>query len=139
MSEEYVSRNKEQYLAMTIIYQALLSILNHYDFDMMELISSNTEVEYEECSVFLRKVCVSSILHKDEIIDTFSKNMKTWKFNRLPVLEQAILLLSYSHFYYTEEKTDRKVIINVAIDLAKTYLGKDDYKFVNAILENTLK
>ena len=34
---------------------------------------------------------------------------------------------------------NKAIIINIAIELAKKYAEKDEYKFVNGILENCLK
>jgi len=53
-------------------------------------------------------------------------------------LMQSIMLLSYAHYYHIKD-VDKGVVIDVAINLAKKYLGANDYKFVNGILENTLK
>ena len=64
--------------------------------------------------------------------------MINWTFNRINKLEQALLILSYSHFYYVKD-VDKKVVIDVAVKLAKKYLDSTDYKFVNAILDKTLQ
>jgi len=135
-----MSRNEEHILAMNIIYSALVMEDGKIEYDPMELISSISGVEYDECSIYVRRVVISSLLHKNEIIEAYIPYLKNWKFHRLSFLMQAILLLSYSHFFYTDEKTDRKIIIDVAVNLAKSYLDSDkDYKFVNAILENVIK
>ena len=63
--------------------------------------------------------------------------MDKWKFDRLNRLNQAILLLSLAHYYGVGE-VEKAVVINVAVSLAKKYLDDNDYKFVNAILDNVL-
>lgn len=133
-----LSRNKAQEMAMNIIYQALLYQNMGEDFDIKELIASNFEFPFEEVDLYVRQIVVSAILHKDEAIEVFSKNMTTWKFSRLALLMQSIMLLSYAHYYHIRD-VDKGVVIDVAINLAKKYLGANDYKFVNGILENTLK
>ena len=64
--------------------------------------------------------------------------MNKWTFERLNRVEQALLLLSYSHYFYVEPAVDKGVVIDVAVKLAKTYLDASDYKFVNAILDKVL-
>ena len=79
-----------------------------------------------------------SLLHYGDAVEAFSKNLKDWKWDRLPLLTQAILLMSYIHFYYIE-KIDKAVVIDVAVNLAKEYVEEKQGKFVNAILDETLK
>lgn len=132
-----LSRNKQQEVAMNIIYQALLYLDMGEELDLEQLISNNLRIPFKEVDIYIKQVCVSAILHKDEAIAVFSANMDTWKFSRLSLLMRAILLLSYAHFYYIKD-VDKEVVINVAVVLSKKYLNETDYKFVNAILEKTL-
>ena len=37
-----------------------------------------------------------------------------------------------------EPEVEKAVVINIAIKLSKAYLGDNDYKFVNAILDKVL-
>ena len=62
--------------------------------------------------------------------------MPKWSFDRLNLIEQSILLMSYTH--KQNEKADKRIIIDVAVKLAKKFCDKDDYKFVNAILDKVL-
>ena len=73
----------------------------------------------------------------NEIKATFQANMPKWNFDRLNAVERAILIMSFTH-KKVEDNTDKRVIIDVAVRLAKKYCDKDDYKFVNAILDNLL-
>ncbi len=43
--------------------------------------------------------------------------------------------MSYAHYKYVE-KVDAKVVINVAVELAKKYIDDKQAKFINAILDN---
>lgn len=133
-----LTRNKQHEVAMNIIYQALTYLDMGEDFDIKALISTNLDVPFEDADIYVKQVTVSAILHREEAIEALSKNLKNWKFSRLARLMQAILFLSYAHFYYVKD-VDKKVVINVAVVLSKKYLNETDYKFVNAILENTLK
>ena len=47
-------------------------------------------------------------------------------------------MMAYSHFYYVE-KVDKRIVINVSVDLAKKYVDEKQAKFVNAILDKVLK
>ena len=65
-------------------------------------------------------------------------HMNHWTFDRLNRVEQAILLLSCVHYLYVEPEVEKAVVINIAIKLSKAFLGDNDYKFVNAILDKVL-
>jgi N utilization substance protein B len=132
-----LTRNKQQEIAMSIIYQALLRLDMNEELDIKSLISENVGLPYDEVDLYVKRIVVAAILHKDEAIDAFSKNMNKWKFSRLSMLMQAILLLSYAHFYFVKD-SEKGVIINVAVVLAKKYLSDKDYKFINGVLESTL-
>ena len=135
-----ISRNKLHEKALIIIYQCLTFESLNTSYDIKEVISSNMELPFEDVDIYLRHVVVSALAHKEEAINAFTPNLKKWRFERLSLLLRSLLFLSYAqHYHLTNGDMDKKVIINVAVNLAKTYLEKDDYKFVNAILENTLK
>ena len=49
--------------------------------------------------------------------------------------DKNILRIAIAEFNYTyEDKADRKVIINEAVELAKAYGGENSYRFINGIL-----
>jgi N utilization substance protein B len=56
------------------------------------------------------------------------------KFSLLSPIERAILLLS-SYELTHEMEVPYRVVINEAVELAKTYGGTDGYKFVNGVLD----
>ncbi|MBR3252063.1 MAG: transcription antitermination protein NusB, partial [Erysipelotrichaceae bacterium] len=72
-----------------------------------------------------------------DYIYEISKYLKKWSFDRLNLVEQAILLETVS-----EIKTgvnDSAVAIDEAITLAKQYCDEDSYKFINGVLDNICK
>ena len=56
------------------------------------------------------------------------------KFSMLSPVERAILLLAGYELAHCEEVPYR-VVINEAVELAKSYGGTDGYKFVNGVLD----
>jgi len=133
-----LSRNKNQILAVFAIYGALTYIDMNEPVDVEGIISGLTGKDYNEADYFLKATLVYTIKNINDEIKVFNDHMRKWKFDRLNRVEQAILLLAYTHFFYVDEKIDKRIVIDVAVRLAKTYLFDDDYKFVNAILDNVL-
>ena len=76
-----------------------------------------------------------SLAKYGEIKLAYAPFLKKWKWERLPLLTQAILLMSYTHFYFIE-KADKAVVINVAVELAKKYIDDKQAKFINGILDS---
>lgn len=132
-----MSRNKLQEASMTIIYDALLYIDMKKEIDIKSMISNYFNIPIEDCDIYVKEVCYNVILHFNDIVETLNKNMHKWKFSRLNFIAQAILLLSYSHYYYVEG-SNKSIVINIAIKLAKKYLEDKDYKYINAVLDNVL-
>ena len=132
-----ISRNQEHELIMISIYDALIYSEMDEVFYLEEVMEGIYKLPYDEIPLFSKEVVIKSLTNVNEIKEIYQKNMPKWKFDRLNALERAILLMSYTHAK-VDETADKRVIIDVAIRLAKKYLDEKDYKFVNAILDNTL-
>ena len=139
---EKMSRNQENYLVMTIIYDEIADFvtagvgLNFRDVD--EITKQLTDKAFTEQSNYVQNMVSNVLTHYGEIIEAFQPHLRDWAWNRLPLLTQSVLLMSYAHFYYVE-KIDKRIVINVAVDLAKKYIEEKQAKFINAILDEVLK
>lgn len=136
MESIFLTRNKEHELVMTSIYDALTYSSMGQEFSLEEIMSDVFEMPYDEIPLFSKCLIIKSLAHINEIKPIFQEKMPKWSFDRLNLLEQAVLLMSYTHS--KEEKADKRIVIDIAVTLAKRYLDKDDYKFVNAILDKIL-
>ncbi|MDY5441115.1 MAG: transcription antitermination protein NusB [Candidatus Enteromonas sp.] len=133
------SRNTLQITAMTAIYDVLTYIDMGSPIDVEGIVSSLCDVPYSECDYFVKANVLMVIKHLDEMKEAFVPFLRNWTFDRLPRVVQAILLLSYSHYYYVDPEVSKAVVIDVAVTLAKKYGREKDYKFTNGILDNVLK
>lgn len=136
MESIFLSRNKEHELAMISIYDALTYSQMNEEFSLEKIMADVFDMPYEDIPLFSKTLIIKTLAHINEIKPLFQEKMPKWNFDRLNLLEQSILLMSYTHS--KEEKGDKKVVIDIAVRLSKKYLDKDDYKFVNAILDNLL-
>ena len=136
MESLFLSRNQEHELIMTCIYDALIYANMDQEFSVEEIMTSVFEVEYDEISLFCKEIVIKSLAHINEIKKIFQEKMPSWQFDRLNLVEQAILIMSYTH--KTTQNVDKSIVINIAVKLSKKFLEKDDYKFVNGILDKVL-
>ena len=135
-----MNRNQQHFIIMTVIYDEL----NDYFIgggksfrDARELTSELCECSFEEVDPYIQNSIAQTLNNYGAIRDAFIPFLKNWKWDRLPLLTQAILLMSYAHFYYVE-KVDKKIVINIAVTLAKKYIDEKQAKFINAILDGVL-
>ena len=132
------SRNALQKVAMSAIYDALNYQAIGLDVDVRGIVSNLCDLPYEECDYFVKACLIMALKYQAQAIDAFNAKMRRWTFDRLNRLEQAILLLSYVHFFYVDPNVEKGVVIDIAVKLSKTYLEDKDFRFVNAILDNVL-
>ena len=139
---EKISRNQENFIIMTVIYDEIADQTagrgNSFR-DVDEIISEITDdpIPFKEHSNYVQNMISSVLNHYGEIINAFTPHLRNWKWERLPLLTQSVLLMSYAHFYYVE-KIDKRIVINTAVELAKKYIEEKQAKFINAILDEVL-
>ena len=133
-----ISRNQQHFIIMTVIYNELTDFTfgeGKMVRNANEMISSICECENSEVDSYIIDTVIMSLKNYGEIKRAYEPYLKNWKWERLPLLTQAILLMSYTHYKYIE-KVDKKVVINIAVELAKKYIDDKQAKFINAILDN---
>ncbi len=136
-----VSRNKQHYVIMTVIYGLLDDVVYGKEDEtrnpeamMMDLLEVSSPSEIPS---FVKDNVYLAMQNYGEIVKAVSPYLHKWKWERLPLLTQAIILKSYAHFYYVE-KVNKSIVINIAIELAKEYIDDKQAKFINALLDEVL-
>ncbi len=135
---EQLSRNQKNFIIMTVIYNELTDFTfgeNKMVRDVSEIIASLCECEPNEVDPYIYDSVMTSLQKYSEIKNAYSPFLNKWKWERLPLLTQSILLMSYAHYKYIE-KVDKSVIINIAVELAKKYIDDKQAKFINGILDS---
>ncbi len=75
--------------------------------------------------------------HKEEIDGLIDTHLKEWDLAQIGHIERAILRLGAYELVYSE--LDDAVIINEAIELAKTLASDTSPKFINGVLDSVKK
>ncbi len=132
-----MNRSAMREQAFKLIYS--LEIQNENDLEeTIDLYIETNDLEDKNAQKYIKEI-VTGIKEKDEeIIKLISKNLKeNWKIERISKINLAILKLAIYEIKYTE--TPFKVVINEAVELAKSY-GEDSSKnFVNGVLASIVK
>ncbi|MEL3906880.1 MAG: transcription antitermination factor NusB [Treponema sp.] len=88
--------------------------------------------------LFSRLLVLGTVEHITEIDQFIVKNLEHWDFSRLKLVDKAVLRLStYSLLFQPD--TDPKIVINEAVNIARSYGTDDSFKFVNAVLDSIKK
>lgn len=135
-----INRNQQHYIIMTVIYNELsdFAVNGGKVFrDARELTSELCEVPYEEVDNFIKQSITCSLQNYGAAVKAFTPHLKNWTWDRIPLLTRAILVMSYAHFNYVE-KVEKRIVIDIAVSLAKKYIEEKQAKFINAILDEVL-
>lgn len=133
-----LSRNQEHYIVMVAIYNELTDFTfgeHQISRSAEDVISGLCECDIKDVPPYIINTVMVSLSKYGEIKLAYAPYLKKWKWERLPLLTQAILLMSYAHFYFIE-KVEKAVIINIAVELAKKYIDDKQAKFINGILDS---
>ncbi len=102
----------------------------------------NTELTVEEAmghikgqptNVFYEKIVTGTVEHLQEIDATLEQHLEKWSLARLPKIERTVLRLAVYEILYMPE-TPKRVVLNEAIELCKTFGDEGSSKFVNGVL-----
>lgn len=114
------------------IYQNLL-VQSTYDDILNYLKEEPILQENKQALMFSSWLVDTTLKNKESYIQLLSRYLKTdWTFQRLGVMEQAILLIATCELL--ESDLPKKIVVNEAIINAKAFCDDDSYKFINGIL-----
>lgn len=132
-----LSRNQIQTKIFECSYIYLVYRNMNISFDVEKIISEICEDIYDNCDLFLRETILKMIINYDSIKEIIENNLVNWKFDRLSMIDRAILFMTISEYKYVGD-IDKPVVINVGVTLAKRYSDEKNYKFINGILDKIL-
>ena len=86
---------------------------------------------------FAEQLVRSTIANVEKIDPIIAETAEHWRLSRMAALDRLILRLAIGEFL--DGSTPRNVVINEALELAKTFSGDESAKFVNGILDAVKK
>ena len=122
-----MNRHEQRVVAMQSVYQHLLlgKDIRKCVFDVMK--GSN------DIDGYLYSLTMGTVETKKLSTKINELLRDDWDFDRLSMLEQAILLISFQEILAND--TPKAVVINEAITLAKKYCDDNSYKLLNGVLD----
>ena len=86
---------------------------------------------------FAEQLVRGTVGNLQKIDPLIAETAEHWRLSRMAALDRLILRLAIGEFLHGE--TPRNVVINEALELAKTFSGDESAKFVNGILDAVKK
>lgn len=124
-----MNRSELREKAMITVYEYLL-----VNRDIDSLIEDVFEMPADELDPYFRDIIDYSVKNEQRYAGYIGQVLKKgWSYDRLGVVEKAILLNGCSEFDL--KKVQAAVIIDEAVELAKTYCDDDAYKLINSVLD----
>jgi transcription antitermination protein NusB len=92
----------------------------------------------EEGRTFANALVAGTIGSVAEIDELIAGHLKNWRIERTAIIDRLILRLAVYELL-RETATPPKVIINEAIELARTFSGEEPVPFINGVLDAVRK
>jgi len=122
--------NRRQ-LRIKVIEYLYQSILLDKDIQAIILDEDLKLLETEDPFIVDQLECIERFM--DVYVRKINSLLNEWTFDRLAIIEQAILLLAISEFEL--ETAEKAIIINEAVELSKIYADDSSYAFINGVLD----
>jgi transcription antitermination protein NusB len=87
---------------------------------------------------FANALVSGTIARTGELDELITRHLKNWRIERTAVIDRLVLRLAIFELL-TETDTPAKVIINEALELARTFSGEEPVPFINGVLDAVRK
>lgn len=124
----FMKRHELRQKALQVLFQ-----LDHNTDLTLEDAISHIREENELNSSFFTDLVYGVYERLEEIDGLLSEKLENWSLSRLPKIERTILRLALYELLYMKE-TPKAVVLNEAIELAKTFGDEKSSKFINGVL-----
>ncbi|MBB5148779.1 MULTISPECIES: transcription antitermination factor NusB [Ureibacillus] len=121
-----MKRHEIREKALQVLFQ-----LENTDLTLEEAISHI--IEDNEMNPFFKTLVYGVTKKLQEIDHQLEEKLENWSLYRLPKIERTILRLALYELLYMDE-TPSAVVLDEAIELAKTFGDDKSSKFVNGVL-----
>ena len=128
-----LTRSELREKIMTILYQINVYTINKIEYNVDDIIKEVNPIDNE----FVKDVVYGVVTKKEELDEIANKYLNKWTIDRLGNTDQAIIRMAIYELLYTE--TPGIVVINEAIELAKSFSDDDVKNMINGILDKIYK
>ena len=128
-----LTRSELREKIMTILYQINVYSSNKIEYDVDFIIKEVNPIDNE----FVKDVVYGVVTKKEELDEIANKYLNKWTIDRLGNTDQSIIRMAIYELLYTD--TPGIVVINEAVELAKSFSDDDVKNMINGILDKIYK
>ncbi|MCR5484319.1 MAG: transcription antitermination factor NusB [Clostridiales bacterium] len=129
-----MTRKKAREQAFLLLFEKSF----HPETDIEDILDIASDSELIENDEYVVKTASTVSSHLNEIDEVIEQNLKGWRRARISKVSLAVLRLALCEMLYFDD-VPVGVSINEAVEMCKTYSGKDDASFVNGVLGTVAK
>jgi len=136
VSERRDHRHRAREAALQMLYQWEVGRA-----DVAEVVHSYWSIDRpgetplsDTLQAFASRLVTGTVSHVEEIDPLIVASAEHWRLSRMAIVDRLILRLAVHEFLHDPD-TPKKVVINEALELARTYSSDDAVKFVNGLLD----
>ncbi|QDP99201.1 transcription antitermination factor NusB [Lysinibacillus fusiformis] len=120
-----MKRHEAREKALQVLFQ-----LDNTDLTVEEAMG---HIKGQPTNAFYEKIANGTAENLEEIDAALAQHLEKWSLARLPKIERTVLRLAVYELLYMPE-TPKRVVLNEAIELCKTFGDDGSSKFVNGVL-----
>ncbi|WP_201713454.1 transcription antitermination factor NusB [Rossellomorea arthrocnemi] len=98
-----------------------------------EIALTNVLEDEEKMDAYLEQLVLGFIENQERIDGHIRENLEKWSFDRLAKVDRNILRLGVYELLFVDD-VPNKVVINEAVEIAKTFGDDQSSKFINGVL-----
>ncbi len=132
-----MSRRKAREMALQVLFQ--LDYNNTDKQEALQSVFSERDNVTDNAKRYAEQLVIGTQDHQQEIDDTISRLSNDWKIERMAGVDRNIARMAIYEMKFGSEKLPPNVVINEAVELAKTFGTEESGRFVNGILGSMIK
>jgi transcription antitermination protein NusB len=133
------TRHRAREAALQMLYQSEIGRAGAYETIATFWPATDPQDEVDEDARAFANDLVRETLTRTEDLDRLlTEHAHNWRVERMAVIDRLVLRLAACELL-THPETPPKVVINEAIELARTFSGEESVPFVNGVLDAVRK
>jgi N utilization substance protein B len=133
------ARHRARAAALQMLYQSEIGRAGAHETIVTYWPASDPDGEIgDDLREFANRLVRETLTRLPEIDALLAAHARNWRVERMAVIDRVVLRLAVAELL-TEPQTPPKVVINEALELARTFSGDESVAFVNGVLDAVRK
>lgn len=134
-----MNRSETRKVAFELIYSLEIQKVEKEEYEeQIKLFLESKEIDDKKVEAYIKDVIDGINHYQAEILENIKRELsEKWELNRISKINIAILKLAIYEIVY--KKLPYKVVINEAVEIAKSYGDDSAPSFINGILASIVK